>query len=107
MRHIFVALLFTIVVAPLGLAHEGHDHKIMGTVSMIQDNRLEVKAADGTTSSVTLNDKTKIFRGKTVLKLTDIKAGDRVVVTAGSGEKGALSAKEVRLGTVTSTKAKP
>lgn len=74
---------------------------------MIHDNHLEVKAADGTTSSVTLNDKTKVFRGKTVLKLTDIRDGDRVVVTATSGEKGSLTAKEVRLGTAAATKPQP
>lgn len=107
MRHTLLTLLFTLVVAPLGFAHEGHDHKIMGTVTMIHDNHLEVKAADGTTSSITLNDKTKVLRGKTVLKLADIKGGDRVVVTASSDEKGSLIAKEVRLGTAVSAKTQP
>ncbi|HSL24564.1 MAG TPA: hypothetical protein VK886_23710 [Vicinamibacterales bacterium] len=94
-----VALMFSAVAA----AHEGHDHKIMGTVTAVQSNRLEVKAVkDGTLSAVAVNEKTKIVRDKAILTMSDVKVGDRVVVTASqakdSAGKPVLVAKEIRLG---------
>ena len=65
----------------VALAHEGHAHKVMGTVSMVHENHVEVKDAKGKTTTVALDAKTKIRRGKAVAALADIKVGDRVVVT--------------------------
>jgi hypothetical protein len=62
-------------------AHEGHDHKVMGVVSAIQQNRLEVKDLKGKLTTHTLGATTKITRDKTKLSAADIKVGDRVVVT--------------------------
>ena len=107
MKKALVVVLGTVVFAPWVLAHEGHAHKVMGTVSVIHENHLEVKGTDAKTSMFTLNEKTKVFKGKTVVKATDIKEGDRVVVTA-TEEKGAdgkttMVATEVRLGTAPAT----
>lgn len=110
MRTTLLAVVLAMVMAPWVLAHEGHAHKVMGTVSVIHENHLEVKATDGKISTFTLNDETKILRGKAVMKAADIKEGDRVVVTAAEGKdqdgKAILLAKEVRVGTapVASTK---
>jgi translation initiation factor IF-1 len=91
-------------------AHEGHAHKVMGTVSVIHENHLEVKATDGKTATVTLTDKTKVVRGKTALKPADIRTGDRVVVTAtetkGKDGKTFLLASQVQLGTAGTPSAK-
>lgn len=104
-RPVLAALLvlLAVVPAPLAFAHEGHAHKIMGTVSVIHENHLEVTAVkDSKVSTVVLNEKTKILRGKTVLQPEDIKIGDRVVVTAvqEKDDKGKemLIATEVRVG---------
>jgi hypothetical protein len=82
-------------------AHEGHVHKVMGTVSMRHENHLEVTTTDGKTSMITLNDKTKILRGKVKVKADDIKTGERVVVSATETKdkdgKTTMIAKEVRL----------
>ena len=82
-------------------AHEGHVHKVMGTVSMHHENHLEVKATDRKTSTITLNEKTKIVRGKTKVTADDIKTGERVVVSAletkGKDGKTTMTATEVRL----------
>jgi hypothetical protein len=63
-------------------AHEGHVHKVMGTVATRHQNHLEVKATDGKTSTITLNEKTKILRGTTKVKIDDIRDGERIVVSA-------------------------
>lgn len=98
---ITIALAAALILPVLAHAHEGHVHKIMGTISTRNDNRLEVKATDGKTSAITLNEKTKILRGKATSTAEDIKPGERVVVTAtetkGKDGKLTMLATEVRL----------
>src|SRR5262245_57450348 len=98
---IAIALAAALVMPVLAHAHEGHVHKIMGTVSMRNDNHLEVKATDGKTSAITLNENTKILRGRTKGTAEDIKPGERIVVTAtetkGKDGRMAMIATEVRL----------
>jgi hypothetical protein len=105
-RFVLGAALATALLLPrFARAHEGHAHKIMGTVAMRHENHLQVKSTDGKAAEIALNEKTKIFRGKTTVKPDDIKAGERVVVTAietkGKDGKTAMIATEVRLGTAT------
>jgi hypothetical protein len=101
MKKLLIALMFALAVTPLAFAHEGHDQKIMGTVSAIEAGQLTVKATTGKSSTVLLNDKTKVLMGKMVHKLADIKVGDRIVVTAtdikGKDGKPVLVAKQVNL----------
>jgi hypothetical protein len=82
-------------------AHEGHAHKVMGTVATRHENHLEVKATDGKTSTITLNEKTKILRGTAKVKIDDIKDGERIVVAAtetkGKDGKTTLVATQVTL----------
>jgi len=105
MRGAVFVLLLGLVLAPAVYAHEGHTHKIMGTVSAIHENHLEVKATDGKTVAVTLNDKTSIVRDKTRLAASDIKVGDRVVIAATQNKtadgKVEFLATQVNLGTAT------
>lgn len=107
MKRIVLALLFTFAVVPFVAAHEGHDHKILGTVSAIHDNSVDVKGADGKLSTISLTDKTKILHGTMAMKAADLKAGDRVVVTATGGGKDPFVAKEVRVGAAPVAKATP
>lgn len=104
------ALVAALAVPAYVRAHEGHAHKVMGTVAMRHENHLEVKATDGKTSTITLNEKTKILRGKTRVKVDEIKPGERVVITAtetkGKDGKATMVATEVRLGTPTTTASK-
>ncbi len=103
MRRALMAVVIGIMFAPSIAAHKGHDHKVMGTVAAIHENHLEVKAADGKESAITLNEKTTILRDKAKLTAADIKVGNRVVVVATETKdkdgKTTLVAKEVRLGT--------
>jgi hypothetical protein len=63
-------------------AHEGHVHKMMGTVATRHENHLQVKAADGKTSTIVVNEKTKILRGTAKVTIDAIKTGERIVVSA-------------------------
>ena len=99
-------LALALLVSPLtpAFAHEGHDHKLLGTVSEVAADRIVVRATkDGALSTVALTRTTKITRGKTTLLATDLKVGDRVVVNIGNG-KAPLSAKAIQVGAAPTTR---
>jgi len=105
MKQFAFAVLLALVVAPFVSAHEGHDHKIMGTLAAVHDNSVDVKGTDGKLSTITLNDKTKILHGTMAMKIADLKTGDRVVVTATGGGKDPFVAKEIKVGAAPAAKA--
>ena len=88
------AALIAALVAP-ALAHEGHAHKVLGTVTARQDNRLQLTTADGKTVTVVLNDRTKFARGKQKVDAAALKIGERVVIEV-AGEKD-MTAKVVTM----------
>jgi hypothetical protein len=96
------ALVAALAIPAYARAHEGHAHKVMGTVALRHENRLEVKAIDGKMTTITLNEKTRILRGKTPIKVDEITLGERIVVTATQtkGKDGTITmvASEIRLG---------
>ena len=97
-RTLFVALALSVVAFAPALAHEGHDHKVLGTVTEITATHVTVKAVkDGAVSVIAFAPTTKVTRGKVKLTAADIKVGDRVVVNIGSA-KAPLTAKAVELG---------
>jgi hypothetical protein len=102
-RSILIIAIAVAGLAPLVLAHEGHDHRVMGTVARIQETQLEVKDKDGKIVTVTLNDSTKILRGKQKAGKADIKEGERVVVTYVTNKDKISVAKEVRLAQASAT----
>ena len=105
-RTLFTILAF-VAVPVLSAAHPGHAHKVMGVVSMVHENHLEVKDAKAKASTFTLDDKTRVRRGKTILKAADIKVGDRVIVVYAEVKdektgKTSVTVTEVQLGAATS-----
>ena len=94
-----VALAGALVVPVVARAHEGHTHKVMGTVSSVEGDHVMVKTTDGKTVMVMLDSKTAITRGKTKLDRAAVKAGERVVVE-GTEAKEMVTAKTVKLGAV-------
>jgi len=78
----YALLIVGLLVVPPGVAaHPGHGHKLMGVVSTIHENHLVVMDAKGKETTFTLPAKTRITRGPTTLRSSEIKVGDRVVVT--------------------------
>jgi hypothetical protein len=92
-----IALVAALAVPAYARAHEGHAHKVMGTITMRHDNHLEVRTKDGTTVTITLTEKTSVVRGKQKVDLEALKPGERVVVDVGNG-KAPMTAREVKLG---------
>jgi hypothetical protein len=81
-RHGFGPALLFIAFFECGgiaLAHEGHLHKVMGTVVAADAAKLDVKGTDGKTLSLVVDAATKVVRGTAVIKAVDLKAGERVV----------------------------
>jgi hypothetical protein len=91
---IAAAMLITPVVAG---AHEGHAHKVMGTISSVDGNNVMVKTTDGKAVMVMLDAKTKITREKTAVKADALKVGDRIVAE-GPEQKDMVTATSIQLG---------
>ncbi len=107
MRNWIGAAIAAVVVlagaAQAVMAHEGHDHKVMGTVTMAASDHVMLKDRDGKTVTVQITKDTKIVRGKDALTAGDIKTGLRVVITAQQA-KSAMTAKTIELGAAPAAK---
>jgi hypothetical protein len=92
-------MLALFIAAPsIASAHEGHAHKVMGTISSVQGTNLMVKGADGKEVMVMLDAKTKITQGKAKVEASSsLKVGDRIVAE-GPEEKNMIMATTVKLG---------
>jgi hypothetical protein len=75
-----IAMLAVLGLPVAALAHGGHTHKVMGTVSTVQGDRVEVKGTDGKLVVITLTPKTAITRGKTKVDATALKTGERISI---------------------------
>jgi len=76
------------------LAHEGHVHKVMGTVAVVDATHIEVATKDGKKESYPLTKDTKYLKGKAAAMTADVKAGARVVLSVVEKE-GKKSVSEV------------
>lgn len=91
------ALVAALAIPAYARAHEGHAHKVMGTVTARHENHLEIKTKDGKTVTIVLNEKTTYEHGKVKADDKMVKVGDRVVVEVEGKET--LTAKSVKMGT--------
>lgn len=79
------------------LAHEGHDHKVMGTVTMAAADHVMLKDKDGKDVTVKVTKNTTI-KAKTAIKVEQIQPGTRVVITATKGKEKSMTAKSIEVG---------
>ena len=107
-RRLLLAVFATLTLLPLGaLAHEGHDHTVMGTVTMAAPDHVILKDLGNKDVTVYLNRETKVLRDKKPAKVEDIRAGLRVVITAAVVRENNVEkmvAKVIELGTAPSTR---
>ncbi len=85
------------------MAHTGHDHKVMGTVTMAAADHVMLKDTDGKNVTVYLKADTKVVREKVAGKVADIKTNMRVVITTVTEtDKGKekMVAKTIELGAI-------
>lgn len=100
---LFLVLATALLVPAVPLAHPGHDHKLMGTISSIEKNKVVVKTTEGKDMTFEITPLTTFKRGKQKGIASDLKAGMRVVVNIGDGVEP-LKAKDVQYsGTTTTT----
>jgi predicted lactoylglutathione lyase len=103
-----LAVLVTLAVFPLQvLAHGGHDHKVLGTVTMAAADHVMLKDMDNKDVTVYLTRETKVFKDKKAATVEDIKAGLRVVITATTVKENNVEkmvARQVELGAAQPTR---
>ena len=92
-----VAIAGALVLPVVARAHEGHTHKVMGTVASVDGTHVMVTTTDGKTVMVMLDKKTTVTRGKTKLDAAAVKVGERVVVE-GTEQTNMVTAKTIKLG---------
>ena len=81
-RLMFAVLAALVMLSPAVMAHEGHDHRVLGTVTMADPDHVMLTDTDRKAVTVYLNRETKILRDKKPARVQDITAGLRVVITA-------------------------
>lgn len=91
-----VGLLVALAVPAQFLAHEGHEHVVMGVVTAVSADHVEVKTQDGKVVSAHLTGDTKYFKGEKPATLADVKEGLRAALRLLEEGKN-LTAREVRL----------
>lgn len=106
----FAAAFLVLTVLAFGsgaqlLAHEGHDHKVMGTVTMAAADHVMLKTTEGKDLMIQVTKDTKVTKDKQAMRAQDIKVGARVVVTA-IEEKEQMKAKEIQVGAEAKSAAK-
>lgn len=82
MRKAIPALFFAaLLAAPVSLlAHQSRHHQVIGTITAVDANHIEVKTKDGKTASVPIGAETKYFIGKAKGSASGLKVGVRVVI---------------------------
>jgi hypothetical protein len=106
MKHLVFAVLALSLLAPaMPLAHPGHDHKLMGTVTSVDKNKVVMKTTEGKEMTFQIIPTTTFKRGKDKGTQADLKAGMRVVVNVGDGVEP-LKAKDVQYSAPATTASK-
>lgn len=107
-RRLILAVFAALAVFPLqALAHEGHDHKVLGTVTMAAPDHVMVKDTNNKDVTVYLTRETKVLKDKKPMRVEDIRTGLRVVITATTVKENNVEkmvAKLIELGAAQSTR---
>jgi hypothetical protein len=80
---------------------EGRDfrnaHGIAGAIVSITDNSIVIKDRDNKENTVNVSDKTIIKSGKSDIRISDLKADERIVVMGTPDDKGVVNADLIRI----------
>jgi hypothetical protein len=97
MAAIGATVITFLAAVPVALAHDGHIHTVMGTVTAVDQKHVEIKTPSGEILSIALNEKTTFVRAKKKIDPAELKVGKRVVIGIGNGEDP-LIAGEIQIG---------
>jgi hypothetical protein len=86
------AVISLLAAVPVALAHDGHIHTVMGTVTAVDEKHVEIKTPSGEVLSIALNEKTTFVRAKKKIDPAELKVGKRVVIGIGNGEDPLIAA---------------
>src|SRR5262245_5287707 len=92
---LFAVLALSLLIPAVPMAHPGHEHKLMGTISSIDKNKIVLKTTEGKDVTFEVVPTTTYKAGAKRGSQADLKAGMRVVVRVGEGAEP-LKAKEVQ-----------
>ena len=92
---LFAVLAVAVLASAAPLAHPGHDHKLMGTVTAIDGDKVTIKTTEGKVETFQVIPTTSFKRGKQKGAQTELKVGLRVVVNVGDS-KVPYKAKDVQ-----------
>lgn len=99
MKRCVTAFLAVVVLAPCSparlIAHEGHEYRVLGTVTMAASDHITLKNKEGKEVTIKVTKDTKARPAQTIEK---IKAGTRVVITAVEQKDKTMTAKTIEVG---------
>lgn len=97
-----IALFLAAFASLEASAHEGHAHKVLGTVVSMSPDQIEVSGPEGKKEAWALTRETVFKKDKTVAAAKDVTVGTRVVLSVVEKD-GKKTVKEVLIGVVTPT----
>ena len=92
----FVVVALGLVMPAYSFAHEGHVHKMLGTVTKIEGQHVTLKTTAGKNEMVMLDSKTTITQEGKKVDASAIKVGQRISVDA-MQEKDMMMAQAIKL----------
>ncbi len=96
MKTMLLAIACVALLAPtVALAHPGHEHKLLGTITAIAGNKISMKTTEGKDVTFSVIPTTSFKSGKGRGAQSDLKVGLRIVVNAGDGAEP-MKAKEIQ-----------
>ena len=98
----FSAAMAVVTVLTVGgwvrlMAHEGHIHKVMGTITTAMADHVMLKDKANREVTIKVTKATKV-KAKPAIKVEEIKPGTRVVVTAVEQKDKSLTATVIEVG---------
>ena len=98
----FAVVIAAVAVSMIGarvhlVAHEGHAHKVMGTITMAMADHVMLKDKADKEVTIKVTKATKV-KAKPAIKVEEIKPGTRVVVSAVEQQDKSLTATLIEVG---------